>query len=83
MLGGFMAHKEFTIDNTVCKRRFHFAFDDTDLPVANQTFGCPLCKAVVFSAKNHAPVRFTRLENLVNQVDLSDRVIHECACVFE
>jgi hypothetical protein len=78
-----MAHQEFTIDNIRCKRRFHFAFDDEQKTLAKQTITCPLCQTILFGADDHQPVRLTRLENLVNQVDLSDRVINDCTCSFK
>jgi hypothetical protein len=78
-----MSHREITIDNTRCKRRFHYAYDDASPRLPEQPLKCQLCSATITTLKDMPRVRFTRLENLVNQVDLSPLTTDSCDCRFE
>ena len=73
-----MAYCELLIDNPKCSRRFHVTFDDAAKKQPEVELRCPYCAVIVFHAKDHPPVALSRQENLVNTVDLSEHLMHEC-----
>ena len=73
-----MAYQKFLVDNVVCSRRFHLAFDD-ETPKENRVeIRCTFCEVVLFEATNHPAVRLSRQENLVKTAILSDKLIDVC-----
>lgn len=71
-------YRKVEVDNAVCKRRFHIAFEDGIAPIAQVKIACPHCGVLVYEAKNHPPAILSREENLVKSPDGSNPVIYEC-----
>lgn len=73
-----LSYKKIEIDNSVCKRRFHIAFEEGRPPVAEARAICPHCGVTLFEAKNHPPVILSREENLIHSPDGSRPTLNEC-----
>lgn len=73
-----MAYRKFYVDNPLCMRRFHLAYDDDDKPKhPNQTVvRCPHCDVEVFKTAN--PVRILREENLTKVSAFNTNIMREC-----
>lgn len=74
-------YKRVLIDNAVCKRRFHIAYEEGAQNEAHVQAACPHCGVVLFEAQNHPPVMLAREENLVKS-PLGDAPI-QYECRFE
>jgi hypothetical protein len=66
------------IDNALCKRRFHVAFEEGQKKVAKTQVTCPHCDVVVWEAENHVPGVLLREENLVKSPDGTNPMVYEC-----
>ena len=76
-VGANVVYRKFCIDNPLCMRRFHLAYDDDDPKHPKQTeIHCPHCQVVVFKTNN--PVRILREENLTKVSEFSDSIMREC-----
>ncbi len=73
-----LSYKKIEIDNAVCKRRFHIAFEEGRAPVAETSVACPHCGIILFEAKAHPPVILSREENLIHSPDGSRPTLYEC-----
>ena len=73
-----MSYKKFFVDNAICSRRFHCAFDDEDAKVAHTEIICPVCQLKVFEADNHPPLTLARDENLITSTQFSRILVREC-----
>lgn len=71
-------YKKIEIDNSVCKRRFHIAYEEGRSPVAETSALCPHCGITLFEAKNHPPVILSRDENLIQSPDGSRTTLNTC-----
>jgi hypothetical protein len=72
-------YRKIEIDNPICNRRFHIAWEEGTAKVVPETrVNCPHCGVTLFEAKNHAPVILLREENLVNAPDGTRRMCYEC-----
>jgi hypothetical protein len=72
-------YKKIEIDNAICKRRFHIAYEEgypEILPKVQVL--CPHCGVPVFEATNHPPAILTREENLVKSPDGTRPMIYDC-----
>jgi hypothetical protein len=74
-----MSYQKFTVDNTVCSRRFHITFDDEGAPVGKVEVKCPHCDVVVWASEGHPAVKLAREENLVKTTQLSRNLTKDCA----
>jgi DNA-directed RNA polymerase subunit RPC12/RpoP len=75
-----MSYKKIVVDNLTCKRRFHISFDEAEPAQTKVEARCQHCNAMVYSRKNHPPLRIVREENLVNTTSLSS--LQTSACNF-
>jgi len=73
-----MTYHKIEIDNAVCRRRFHIAYEEGQAPVPETKILCPHCGVTLFEAKNHPPAILTRDENLVKSPDGSNTTLAEC-----
>jgi hypothetical protein len=73
-----MTYRKIEIDNAVCKRRFHIAFEEGQAPVSETKVECPHCGVTLFESKNHPPAILSRDENLVKSPDGSNSILNEC-----
>ncbi|MGE0172953.1 MAG: hypothetical protein AB7T49_09215 [Oligoflexales bacterium] len=73
-----MTYIKNVIDNPVCSRRFHLAYDDQAAPTSDVEVKCPFCAVTIFKAENHPPVKLLRQENLIKDAALSDNIITQC-----
>ena len=71
-------YKKIEIDNPVCMRRFHLAYDDETETASEVKIHCPHCQVVIFASADHPRVSFLREENLTSVSDLSPLLINEC-----
>ena len=76
----FEYHK-IEIDNAVCRRRFHIAFEEGQPPVPKVSLDCPHCGLRLWEADNHPPAILLREENLVRSPDGSVPLLTECPFV--
>lgn len=72
------SYQKFEIDNTVCRRRFHIAFEQGSPIVPQVKIDCPHCGVTIFEAPNHPEVTLLREENLVKSPDGTNPLINEC-----
>ena len=77
-----MAYQKELIDNPICSRRFHISYDD-DKPKGPVKVKCPFCTTTIFQSDSHSPVTLLRQENLITDVELSDKLVKECTFVDE
>ena len=73
-----LSYRKIEIDNSVCRRRFHIAFEEGQAPVSETKVLCPHCGVTLFEAKNHPPAILSRDENLVKSPDGSRTTLDEC-----
>ncbi len=73
-----MAYQQMLVDNTVCSRRFHLAFDDEAKSVPRVEIRCQHCDAVIYAAENVPPTKLTRSENLPKTSVLAENLTAEC-----
>lgn len=66
------------VDNPICQRRFHIAFEQGIRPETEVRAVCPHCGVTVFEASCHPPVVLTRDENLIHSPDGSRPMVYEC-----
>lgn len=66
------------VDNPICQRRFHIAYEQGMRPETEVSAQCPHCGVTVFEAKVHPPVVLTRDENLIHAPDGSRPMVYEC-----
>ncbi|MEY3903631.1 MAG: hypothetical protein RL189_2937 [Pseudomonadota bacterium] len=71
-------YKKIEIDNSVCRRRFHIAYEEGQSPVAETKVLCPHCGVTLFEARNHPPAILSRDENLVKSPDGTNTTLSEC-----
>ena len=72
-----MAYHKFCVDNPLCMRRFHLAYDDDDPKQTKQIeIRCPHCDVVVIKTNN--PVRILREENLTKVSAFNNNIMREC-----
>ncbi|MDE3269879.1 MAG: hypothetical protein OYH77_06310 [Pseudomonadota bacterium] len=72
-----MSYRKFCVDNPVCMRRFHLAYDD-ETPQQRTELRCPHCQALVFEDDAHPRVRMLREENLTKVSAFSDNIMRSC-----
>ena len=73
-----MSYKKILVDNPVCSRRFHIAFDDEGEKQKTVEVKCLHCGALIFARKDHPSARLLRDENLVKETELSSVKAFEC-----
>lgn len=73
-----LTYRKIEIDNSICRRRFHIAFEEGQTPVAETKVLCPHCGVTLFEAKNHPIAILSRDENLVKSPDGSNTTLSEC-----
>jgi len=73
----FEYHK-IEVDNAVCRRRFHIAFETGQAPVKHVKIDCPHCGLRLWEAENHPPALLLREENLVRSPDGSVPLLTSC-----
>ena len=73
-----LAYHKIEIDNAVCKRRFHIAFEEGQPNLPEVIIKCPHCKVTIYQANNHPPAILSREENLVKSPDGSRPLVYEC-----
>lgn len=66
------------IDNSVCRRRFHIAYEEGQPPVAETKVLCPHCGVTLFEAHNHPQAILSRDENLVKSPDGTRVTLNDC-----
>jgi hypothetical protein len=71
-------YRKFEIDNVVCRRRFHIAYERGQPNVAHVAVDCPHCGVRLWEAQNHPPVMLIREENLVKSPDGTNPLVYEC-----
>ncbi len=71
-------YRKFEIDNVVCRRRFHIAYEEGQKPQPKVEVDCPHCGVRLFEAVDHPPVILLREENLVKSPDGSRPLLYEC-----
>lgn len=74
------SYRKIEIDNPICKRRFHVAFEEgNDKVEAKVDLKCPHCGVTVYEAESHPPALLLREENLVKSPDGSRPLMGACA----
>ncbi|NBO38264.1 hypothetical protein EBU99_06750 [bacterium] len=73
-----LSYRKIEVDNAVCRRRFHIAFEEGQAPVAETKVECPHCGVTLFHAQNHPQAILSREENLVKSPDGSRTTLNEC-----
>ena len=73
-----MTYKKILVDNIVCIRRFHIAYDTEGAKLPQVTLQCPHCGIVVFQEENHPRAALIREENLVQTAELSENRLQNC-----
>lgn len=71
-------YHKIEIDNPICQRRFHIAYESGVKPENHVEVKCPHCGVVLFDENNHSPAILAREENLVNSPDGSRPMVYEC-----
>jgi hypothetical protein len=71
-------YRKIEIDNAICNRRFHIAFEEGQKLVARQTIACPHCGVVLWEEDQFPPAILLREENLVKSPDGSRPMLTEC-----
>lgn len=72
------SYRKIEIDNVVCRRRFHIAFEQGQASIPEVKIACPHCGVTVYEAKDHPPAILSREENLVKSPDGSRPMMYEC-----
>ena len=73
-----ITYKKVEVDNSVCFRRFHIAYEEGTPCLDKVEIRCPHCQVVVFEKNNHPYTELIREENLVVQPDGSRPLVNEC-----
>lgn len=71
-------YKKIEVDNPICNRRFHLAFEEGRQPIAKAEVLCPHCGSSIYLATNHPPILLTRDENLIKAPDNSRQTMKTC-----
>ena len=71
-------YRKIEVDNAICRRRFHIAFEDGQKLEPLAAVDCPHCGVRLWEAENHPPVMLVREENLVKSPDGSNPLVYEC-----
>ena len=72
-------YKKIEVDNPVCNRRFHIAYEErTNGPRGHVQVACPHCGVTIFESDNFPPVILAREENLVKSPDGSRPLVQKC-----
>ena len=71
-------YKRDIVDNAVCKRRFHLAYEQGGKSLPEVKVACPHCGVIVYEAQNHPVVILSREENLIKSPDGTYPVIYQC-----
>lgn len=74
-----LQYKKAVIDNAVCGRRFHIAFEEGGETLPHVKIACPHCGETVFEANHHAEAILSREENLTQSPDGSFPIIYNCS----
>ena len=71
-------YQKIEVDNAICNRRFHIAFEQGQAKVAHTEINCPHCGVKLWEAHNHVPALLLREENLVKNPDGTNPMVYEC-----
>lgn len=72
-------YRKIEIDNPVCGRRFHIAWEEgTNNLVPETRVNCPHCGVTIFEAKNHPAAILSREENFISASDGTRQMCYEC-----
>ncbi len=71
-------YHEFTIDNSVCKRRFHLVYEKNSPNKNHVKIQCPHCDITLFEQNDFPQVYLTREENLIKSPVDSEHTLSEC-----
>ena len=74
-----MTYRKLVVDNPLCMRRYHIAFDDEDTRLATAEIRCPHCPTVIYRVEDHPRPRLLREENLTKVMSLAGELVNECA----
>lgn len=74
-----MTYRKLVVDNPLCMRRYHIAFDDEAPKTATAEIRCPHCPTVIYRVEDHPMPRLLREENLTKVMALSGQLVDECA----
>ena len=69
---------KFEVDNPICKRRFHIAFEEGSPKLPEVNILCPHCNVTVYHAANHPQSILVREENLIKSPDGSRPIVSKC-----
>lgn len=71
-------YEEILVDNVVCNRRFHIAFE-TGVPNENNvSVQCPHCGVKIFESTDHPPAVLMREENLTRAPTGEEPILTKC-----
>lgn len=73
-----MTYKKFLLDNVVCNRRFHVAFDDEDVPLDATQVKCEYCGITLLKKEGHPPLKILRDEIIIKTTKLSSHRSKNC-----
>jgi len=73
-----MAYKKILVDNLVCSRRFHIAYNEQDKLEEKVSASCPYCGVNVFKASQHPKVTMIRDEIIISNRELSPKRTSQC-----
>jgi len=73
-----ITYKKIEIDNAVCRRRFHIAFEDATPLEGHVKLECPHCHLTIYEKKDHPRAELIREENLTHQPDGSRPILTKC-----
>lgn len=74
-----MTYRKLVVDNPLCMRRYHIAYDDEAPKVATAEIRCPHCPTVIYQVKDQPRPRLLREENLTKVMVLAGELVNECA----
>jgi hypothetical protein len=71
-------YKKVEIDNLICKRRFHIAYEEGTPTKDLVKIQCPHCSDVIYEKKNHPYAELIREENLTHEPDGTKPLMSHC-----
>lgn len=71
-------YRKIEVDNAICKRRFHIAYEQGQPSLPKQAIDCPHCGVRLWEGENLPPAILLREENLVKSPDGSRPLVTEC-----
>ena len=78
-----MSEKTYTkveVDNPVCQRRFHIAWEEnSEQKMPRVKVACPHCGDIVFERENHHPAILVREENLIHAPTGDKELMAHCS----